>query len=78
MYIGLHSKSGDKQDQTVPAGTGVGAKIKNSGTAYIHANAPELYDVVFSKLEKCPGVFRLAPQGGGLDGLGSKPHPVLP
>lgn len=49
VYIGLHSKSGDKQDQTVPAGTGVGAKIKNSGTAYIHANAPELYDV-FSKL----------------------------
>uniref|UniRef100_A0A0E0NB53 DOG1 domain-containing protein n=1 Tax=Oryza rufipogon TaxID=4529 RepID=A0A0E0NB53_ORYRU len=31
---GLHSKSGDKQDQTVPAGTGVGAKIKNSEAAW--------------------------------------------
>jgi hypothetical protein len=25
--------------------------------------------------EKHPRVFRLAPQGGGLDDLGSKPHP---
>jgi hypothetical protein len=25
--------------------------------------------------EKRLGVFRLAPQGGGLDDLGSKPHP---
>jgi hypothetical protein len=43
--------------------------------SYVVAHEATRHSALYMPFEKCSGAFLLPPQGGGLDDLGSKPHP---